>query len=95
MPTIHYTKKKFLEELDKLIQDDEHIILTNEVDGTIGLAKKKKLKKIPFVFASDAFAKQDTVSDLLNMTLVSFIIAEDVDVADQFKHENNENIKKG
>lgn len=87
MPTIHYTKKEFLKQLDNLIGDNEHIIFTNEVDGSVELTKKKKLKKIPFVFASDAFAKSNTVSDILNMKLSSFLIVDDKDVADQFKHK--------
>lgn len=93
MPTYHFSKKKFIEELERLIKDDDHILLSNEFDGTIEALSKKKLKRVPFVFASDAFERQDTIGDLLKSNMFSFVIAKDEIVAEKFK--THADTKKG
>jgi hypothetical protein len=103
MATMHFTKKEFIAELKKIIKDDEHIILTNDVNGEISVNKKKKFKQIPFIFASDAFAQPETVSDLFGInqlgqidrkaTLFSIILADDSIVSDKVK-EDAKNSKK-
>lgn len=78
--------------MEKLIKDDEHIILTNDIEGTIEALKRKKVKKVPFVFASDAFEREDTVGDILKSEMFSIVIASDLIVAKKFK---NADTKKG
>lgn len=85
MPTIHYTKKQFIKEMSKLIQDDEHIIVSTDVEGSVEVKKKRGVKQIPFVFAVDAFEKQDSIGDLLKAKLFSAIIAPNSIVAEKFK----------
>ncbi len=94
MPTIHYSKKEFIDML-KDISDDDHVFLTTEVDGNLMLKNKKKFKQVPFVFASDAFAKPDTIHDLLETTMWGIILAPDSVVAEKFKRKKNANTKKG
>lgn len=93
MPTIHYTKKQFIKNLSDLIGDDEHVILTNEIDGTIEALKKKKVKRVPFVFASDAFESQDSIGDLLKSKMLAVVIMSDKFVAEPFRKDAD--TKKG
>jgi len=85
MPTIHYTKKQFIKEMSKLIQDDEHIIVSTDVEGSVEVKKKRGVKQIPFVFAVDAFEKQDSIGDLLKSKLFSAVICSNSIVAEKFK----------
>ena len=93
MPTIHYTKKQFLKDMSELIGDNEHILVTTEVDGTLEALKKKKIKRIPFAFASDAFEKEDTLGDLLKSRMFAVVVASNETVAKKFK--KNADTKKG
>lgn len=85
MPTIHYTKKQFIKEMSNFIQDDEHIIVSTDVEGSVELKKKRGIKQIPFAFAVDAFEKQDSIGDLLISKLFSAVIAPNSVVAEKFK----------
>ena len=92
MPTYHYSKKRFIEEMQNLIKDDEHVILTNDIEGTVEALKRKKTKRVPFSFSSDAFEREDSIGDLLKSEMFSVVIASDSIVAKKFK---NADIKKG
>lgn len=83
----------FIQEMEKLIKDDEHIILTNDIEGAVEALKRKKLKRVPFVFSADAFEKEDTIGDLLKSEMFSVVIASNSIVANRFK--KNEDTKKG
>lgn len=96
MATMHFTKKEFIAELEKTIKDDEHIILSNDIDGSIQVNKKRKFKQIPFAFACDAFAQPDHVSDLFGIghlggivqkaTIFSVIIGNDDLISEKLKN---------
>lgn len=85
MPTIHYTKKQFIENLEKTIGDDEHIIVTTDVDGDLEILKKRHVRRIPFVFANDAFKTEDSLKDILKSKLLSVAIVPGANIAAKFK----------
>jgi hypothetical protein len=93
MPTIHYSKKQFLKDMSDLIGDNEHILVTTEVDGTLEVLKKKKIKRIPFAFATDAFEKEKTIGDLLKSKMFAVVVTSNEIVAKKFKKDAD--TKKG
>lgn len=95
MSTQVMSKKDFLDMLNKDIKDDDHILITTNMDGTSEVMKKRKLKKFPFAFAADAFKDETSLHDLFKsngltvtskVPMFAVIIATDDIVADKFKH---------
>ncbi len=57
MPTYILSKKKFMEEMNKLIEDEQVVVLSNEMTGNLTISKKNGLK-MSQVFAHDVFKDQ-------------------------------------
>jgi hypothetical protein len=60
--TLVFTKKEFLDNLKELIKDDEIILSTQNIIGSIEL--KKKHKVVPFAFLAEAFKEKEGIGDI-------------------------------
>ncbi len=58
------TKKKFLELIENQIDDDDVVVLSTDLCGTISASKKQNSQKVGFVFAADIFAQPDDIGHI-------------------------------
>lgn len=72
MPTRIYTKKRFMEFLSGL-KDDDVIMLSGEMEG-VEYKKKKNAQTVTMAFAADAFERKDTVGHFVKMPIWCFCI---------------------
>jgi hypothetical protein len=95
MSTQVMSKKDFLDMLNKDIKDEDHILISSNIDGTSEVMKKRKLKRFPFAFAANAFENETSLNDLFKsdgltvsskVPMFAVIVATDDIVADKFKH---------
>lgn len=68
--TLVFTKKEFIDNLKELIDDDEIILATQNIEGTLEVKKKKKI--IPFGFVASAFKQPDGVGDIYFGKIIPF-----------------------
>lgn len=61
MNTQIFSKDKFIQMLQNELKEDQIIVLTAELEGTISLNKKRNVKKVTFGFAADAFKMKDDI----------------------------------
>lgn len=68
--TILFSKKNFINWISKQIKDDECVIMSDAVQGTLSVSNKGGYK-IPFVFSSDIFPTKDirNVSEIKILSL--------------------------
>ena len=75
MGTIVFNKKEFLKQIAEIIDDEEYVVFTNDVHGTIKSdTKKTPAKRVPFAFGVGAFDKKGSVEDILNSKLGAMVI---------------------
>lgn len=88
MAAIHYTKKEFIKMIGELIEEDEHIIVSNEIDGTLEVLKKRKIRRIPFCMPNDAFKNEDGLKDMMYSRLLGVAIVPDANISEKLRHKN-------
>lgn len=95
MSTQVMSKQEFIDMLKKDINDNDHILISSNIDGTSEVMKKRKLKRLPFAFAANAFENETSLNDLFKsngltvtskVPMFAVIVATDDIVADKFKH---------
>ena len=69
------SKKKFIDWLDKQLNEEEVILITQDLTGELSYSKKRNEKKVSFGFAADAFKDKDTVGDFLYNDTPLFSVA--------------------
>lgn len=94
MATVTFSKKRFIQFLEQQLDEDDIILMTKDLEGSISVAKKRNVKKITFGFAADAF-KQEGVGHIFygKTPMVAFSICKNTDVSDhviQMKKESDE-----
>ena len=57
MPTYTYSKKDFINFIEKQVKDDEIIVLTNEKTGNLSTSKKKGLQ-VNHAYAPEVFSEE-------------------------------------
>ncbi len=84
MSTITFSKKRFIQFLEQQLDNDDIILMTQDLEGSLSVAKKRNVKKITFGFAADAF-KQEGVGHIAfgKTPMVAFSICKETDVSDQ------------
>jgi hypothetical protein len=84
MTTI-FTKKEFIQMLQKALNDDQVVLLSRDVVGTLSVNQKKNQKTITFAYAADAFKESDTIADILSnrVSVCSFAFADRKNISDQ------------
>ena len=60
-----FTKKQFLEQMEKAITDDEVILFSTIKQGSMRGSSKHKLKGFEVGFTNDCFVNPDSISDIL------------------------------
>lgn len=55
------TKKKLIEWLQKKLPEDDAILYSSVVDGSLEYIKKKNLQRVPVVFFAEAFKRPGDV----------------------------------
>lgn len=68
-----FTKKQFLEQMEKLI-DGEAVIFSTIKQGVVSGASKKKLKSFEVAFSNDCFKNSETISDLIGSLTAGMIL---------------------
>ena len=75
MTTYIFNKDMMKKQIDKLVSDDEMIILSNTLQGDMrGASKRLKGKIIGFGFSELIFKDKENISDLLDSVLFGMII---------------------
>lgn len=99
MATIVFNKKEFLEKIAEFIDDDEYVIFSTDVCGTVSAPSKKvPAKLIPFAFSKGAFASKDSISDLMRTKLGGMVIMKleqiDESMRKEIENEQRNNTQK-
>lgn len=88
MGTYVFTKKQFMEQMDKFVKDDEVLVFTTTPYGqTSGASKKIPAKRIGFAFASDAFKDADHIHDIMQSKVAAMIVGKPEILAQNFQDE--------
>jgi len=84
MATTIMNKKRFLTWLKKQLKDDQIIVMSQELTGSISVNKKKNEKKVTFGFAADAFKQADSIKHFAfgETPVVAFAVCEKKDVSE-------------
>ena len=56
-----FTKATFIKLLQAQLEDDQIIVLTGSLEGTISVNTKRNVKKVTFGFAADAFRRKGDI----------------------------------
>lgn len=80
MPTHIYTKKRFMEFLEGLT-DEDVILLTDEKFGA-SYHKKVNAQKVSFAYAADVFVRKDTVGHFFKLPTWSFVVCQRKDISE-------------
>lgn len=83
MPTHLYTKKRFMEFLGGL-KDDDVIMLSEELQAA-EYSKNKNAQKVTIAFAADAFDRKDTVGHFVKNPTWCFVILKRDDLSEGAK----------
>jgi hypothetical protein len=79
MTTYTFDKKLFLEQMDKLIDDDAQVVFTNTPYGECSApTKKKRAKTIGFAFSEDVFEDKEGISDIIRSHIGAIIIGKNI-----------------
>ena len=88
MKTTLMPKKKFIEWLKGQLSDDDIIVMSREMVGTIQVVKKSNQKHIPFAFIADTFRQADDINHIIKgeTPMVAFAVCKKKDLsADSIK----------
>lgn len=80
MPTYIYTRKRFLEFVETL-KDDDIVLLSAELSAA-QYSKKQAAQKVTIVFASDVFARKDTVGHFAKNPTWCFCVVKREDLSE-------------
>lgn len=83
MPTTIFNKEQFIKWATDNIKDDQAIIISNDLDGRVDVMKKRPIKRMPFAFNKNVFEQTDSIGDIMNMSAVGVLIAEQKDLSKQ------------
>lgn len=85
MSTIILTKAGFIKWLEKEVKEDELILMTQDINGTLMYKKRDNAKVVPFAFAANAFKSQDGVDHIAfgKTPVVGFAICKREDLSEQ------------
>jgi hypothetical protein len=61
MATIVRTKKEFMDFMDRSIKEDDIIISTQHLAGTLSYSKKQDSVKIPYIYCASSFKREGDV----------------------------------
>lgn len=86
-----YNKKLFMDQIDKLLKDDDFIMISNTPVGTMSAcSKKKNYKTFSMAFGEDLFKSPGDIRDLIQSRLFSLVVCKKDVLSDRLK----EDIKK-
>jgi hypothetical protein len=70
------TKRKLIEWLEKELPEDDAILMSSTVDGSIQYLKKHNAQRVPFVFAAEGFKRPGDVGHIAfgGTECISFLI---------------------
>ncbi len=93
MSTVVMSKQRFIEYLQKQLDNKDVILLTQDMSGSVSLVKKRNTKTVQFDFAADVFASKDGVGHIAfgKTPVAAFCICKAGDVT----KETLEMVKKG
>ena len=85
MATTLMTKRKFIDWLEKQLTDEQIIVMSQELTGSVSVNKRKNEKKVTFGFAADAFKQKDDIGHIAfgQTPMVAFSVCEKTDVSDE------------
>ena len=86
--TLVFDKKLFLEQMGKLVEDDEFVIFSNILYGNMTAASKKiAAKRIGIAFAGSVFKVPETIGDLLNSKVAGIIVCKKSRLSDDMQKQ--------
>lgn len=76
-------KRKFIDWLEKQLTDEQVILMSQDLTGSLTYTKKRNEKKVSFAFAADAFSSKDGVGHIAfgKTPMVAFSVCEKEDVS--------------
>lgn len=95
MPTTIMNKRKFINWLEKQLTDEQIILMTQDITGTVSVNKKKNEKKVTFGFAADAFKRKGDIGHIAfgQTPMVAFSVCEKTDVSEETLDILNSEVK--
>jgi hypothetical protein len=99
MPTIVFKKEEFLKQIGEIIGEDEYVIYSSDVHGTVSApTKKTPAKLIPFAFNKSAFGDQESINDIMRRAKLGGLVIMHFDdlspeMQDKINKEENEEEK--
>ena len=96
MPTFVLTKKQLIETIDKSIGDEDVVVLTSEIYGSLYAASKRiPLVRVPMAFAGDAFKTPEGLNNSVGKgQLFGFFTTDDKNVINESHHKGLEEQRK-
>ena len=84
-----------MEQMDKLVDDNEFIIFSNSPWGSVsGASKKIKGKRINFGFSQEVFKDPQTVTDILKSKIGAMIVGNKSMLSEKMIEEIDEYVKQ-
>ena len=85
MATMAMNKSKFIEWLGKQLTDEQIILVTQDMTGSVTVNTKKNSKKVTFAFAADAFRRAGDIGHIAfgQTPVVAFSVCEKSDVSEE------------
>lgn len=70
------TKRKLIEWLEKALPENDAILMSSVVDGSIQYLKNKNVQRVPFIFAAEGFKRPGDVGHIAfgKTECISFMI---------------------
>jgi hypothetical protein len=92
MSTVILSKENFIGWLDKNISDNQVVLMTRDMTGTVSVNEKTNQKKVTFSFAADAFKRKTDIGHIAfgQTPCLSFCICNPEQVSDSTKQRLKE-----
>jgi predicted nucleic acid-binding protein len=88
--TVVYSKKVFLKVMEELLKDDEFVVISNIIDGSISAGTKKKYLRVSVGFNQYSFIHPNSIVDVMNSKVFGLIVCKKELLAKELQKEDDE-----
>lgn len=84
MATTTFSKARFIQFLEKQLDENDIVLMTQDLEGNLSVTPKRNVKKVMFGFAADAFKRKEDIGHIVfgETPVAAFCICKKKDVSD-------------